>query len=301
VEKVYHVPVLLKESVSGLEIKADGDYVDVTFGGGGHSREIFSHLVSGRLFAFDQDKDASSNIIHNDRFFFIRHNFKYIRNFLKYYDVDQVDGILADLGVSSHDFDVAERGFSFRFDGNLDMRMNRDSDQTAADVVNTYSEDQLRTIFREYGEIDNAGRLAKQLVSARSIKPINTIEQFRESISSCVPKMQESKYLAKVFQALRIETNKEMDVLQEFLEQSIQLLKPGGRLVVITYHSLEDRMVKNFIRSGDLSGKQEKDFYGNVESPLIAINRKVIVPSEEEIEINPRARSGKLRIAEKKA
>jgi len=301
VEREYHVPVLLNEAVSGLEIKADGDYVDVTFGGGGHSREIFSRLKTGRLFAFDQDEDAAANVIHNDRFFFIRHNFKYIRNFLKYYDVDQVDGILADLGVSSHDFDVAERGFSFRFDGDLDMRMNRDSTQTAADLVNSYSEDQLRTMFREFGEIDNAGRLAKQLVFARNIKPVKTIEQFREAIAPCVPRLQESKYLAKVFQALRIETNKEMDVLHEFLEQSINLLKPGGRLVVITYHSLEDRMVKNFIRSGDFSGKQEKDFFGNVESPLVAINRKVIVPSEEEIEKNPRARSGKLRIAEKNA
>lgn len=300
-EREYHIPVLLNESVNGLEIKADGDYVDVTFGGGGHSREIFSRLKSGRLFAFDQDEDAAANVIHDDRFFFIRHNFKYIRNFLKYYGVEQVDGILADLGVSSHDFDVAERGFSFRFDGDLDMRMNRDSAQTAADLVNTYSEDQLRTVFREFGEIDNAGRLAKQLVSARNINSVKTIEQFRQAIAPCVPRLQESKYLAKVFQALRIETNREMDVLHEFLEQSIELLKPGGRLVVITYHSLEDRMVKNFIRSGDLSGKQEKDFFGNVESPLMAINRKVIVPTDEEIERNPRARSGKLRIAEKNA
>ncbi|BBE18861.1 rRNA small subunit methyltransferase H [Aquipluma nitroreducens] len=300
-EREYHVPVLLAESVDGLEIKANGDYVDVTFGGGGHSREIFSRLKTGRLFAFDQDEDAAVNIIHDERFFFIRHNFKYIRNFLRYYDVEQVDGILADLGVSSHDFDVAERGFSFRFDGDLDMRMNRDSTQSAADIVNTFTEDQLRTMFREYGEIDNAGRLAKQLVFARDSKPIKTIEQFKESIAPCVPKFQESKYLAKVFQALRIETNKEMDVLHEFLEQSIQLLKPGGRLVVITYHSLEDRMVKNFIKSGDFSGKQEKDFFGNVESPLVAINRKVIVPNEEEIERNPRARSAKLRIAEKNA
>jgi len=301
VEREYHVPVLLNESVNGLEIKANGDYVDVTYGGGGHSREILSRLETGRLFAFDQDEDAAANVIHDDRFFFIRHNFKYIRNFLKYYDVEQVDGILADLGVSSHDFDVAERGFSFRFDGDLDMRMNRDSSQTAADIVNTYTEDQLRTVFREYGEIDNAGRLAKQLVSARNAKPVQTIEQFKEAIAPCVSRLQESKYLAKVFQALRIETNHEMDVLHEFLEQSIQLLKPGGRLVVITYHSLEDRMVKNFIRSGDFTGKQEKDFYGNVESPLLAINRKVIVPSEDEIERNPRARSGKLRIAEKNA
>ncbi len=300
-EREYHVPVLLAESVNGLEIKANGDYVDVTFGGGGHSREIFSRLKTGRLFAFDQDEDAAQNVIHDDRFFFIRHNFKYIRNFLKYYEVEQVDGILADLGVSSHDFDVAERGFSFRFDGDLDMRMNRDSEQTAADIVNTFTEDQLRTMFREYGEIDNAGRLSRQLVSARNLKAVKTIQQFKEAIAPCTPRLQESKYLAKVFQALRIETNKEMDVLHEFLEQSIQLLKPGGRLVVITYHSLEDRMVKNFIKSGDFSGKQEKDFYGNVESPLVAINRKVIVPTEDELERNPRSRSAKLRIAEKNA
>ena len=300
-ERAYHIPVLLNESVGGLEIKANGDYVDVTFGGGGHSREIFSRLKSGRLFAFDQDEDAAANVIHDDRFFFIRHNFKYIRNFLKYYKVEKVDGILADLGVSSHDFDVAERGFSFRFDGDLDMRMNRDSDQTAADIVNSYTEDQLRKVFREYGEIDNAGRLARQLVSARNAKEVKTIEQFREAIGPCIPRLQESKYLAKVFQALRIETNKEMDVLHEFLVQSIELLKPGGRLVVITYHSLEDRMVKNFMRSGDSSGKQEQDFFGNVDSPLVAVNRRVIVPGQDELERNPRSRSAKLRIAEKKS
>ena len=299
-EREYHVPVLLNESVGGLEIKANGDYVDVTFGGGGHSREILSRLKTGRLFAFDQDEDAAANIINDERFFFIRHNFKYIRNFLKYFGVEHVDGILADLGVSSHDFDVAERGFSFRFDGDLDMRMNRDTTQTAADIVNSYAEDRLREIFREYGEIDNAGRLARQIATARQTKSVRTIDEFRVAIQPCVPKMQESKYLAKVFQALRIETNREMEVLHEFLEQSIELLKPGGRLVVITYHSLEDRMVKNFIKSGDFSGKQEKDFYGNVDSPLIAINRKVIVPTDEEIERNPRARSAKLRIAEKK-
>ena len=292
---------MLDESVNGLEIKAQGDYVDVTFGGGGHSREIFSRLTSGRLFAFDQDEDAAANIIKEDRFYFIRHNFKYIRNFLKYYQVEKVDGILADLGVSSHDFDVAERGFSFRFDGDLDMRMNRDSTQTAADIINTYTEDQIRKVFREYGEIDNAGRLAREVVAARNIKPIKTIEQFRKAILPCTPRLQESKYLAKVFQALRIETNREMDVLHEFLVQSIELLKPGGRLVVITYHSLEDRMVKNFMRSGDSTGKQEQDFFGNVDSPLVPINRRVIVPSEEELERNPRARSAKLRIAEKKS
>jgi 16S rRNA (cytosine1402-N4)-methyltransferase len=301
VEGVYHIPVLLHESVDGLKINENGDYVDVTFGGGGHSREIFSRLKSGRLFAFDQDEDAAANIIDNDRFFFIRHNFQYIRNFLKYYQVEQVDGILADLGVSSHDFDVAERGFSFRFDGDLDMRMNRDATQTAADIVNTFSEEQLRTVFREYGEIDNAGRLARQVVLARGSQPVKTIGQFREAIAPCVPRLQESKYLAKVFQALRIETNKEMDVLLEFLEQSIELLKPGGRLVVITYHSLEDRLVKNFMRSGDASGKQETDFFGNVKAPMEVVNRKVIVPGDDEIERNPRARSAKLRIAEKKA
>jgi 16S rRNA (cytosine1402-N4)-methyltransferase len=298
---VYHVPVLLNESVSGLEIKADGDYVDVTFGGGGHSREIFSRLKTGRLFAFDQDEDAAAYAIESERFYFIRHNFRFIRNFLRYYGLEQVDGILADLGVSSHDFDVAGRGFSFRFDGDLDMRMNRDAAQTAADLVNAYPEDQLRQVFREYGEIENAGRLARQIISARGASPLNTIGQFRAAIDPCVPKFQESKYLAKVFQALRIETNHEMDALHDFLEQSIELLKPGGRLVVITYHSLEDRMVKNFIRSGDFSGKQEQDFFGNVTTPLEAVNRKVIVPSEEEIGQNPRARSAKLRIAEKKA
>ena len=300
-EREYHKPVLLNESINGLEIKANGDYVDVTFGGGGHSREIFSRLATGRLFAFDQDQDAAANIIHDDRFFFIRHNFKYLRNFLKYYQVEKVDGILADLGVSSHDFDVAERGFSFRFDGDLDMRMNRDASQTAADIVNTYTEEQLRQIFREYGEIDNAGKLARELVVSRNARPVQTIEQFIAAIAPCTPKFQESKYLAKVFQALRIETNREMDVLHDFLEQSIELLKPGGRLVVITYHSLEDRMVKNFIRSGDASGKQEQDFFGNVDSPLVAINRKVIVPTKEELEENPRSRSAKLRIAQKKA
>lgn len=292
---------MLNESISGLEIKANGDYVDVTFGGGGHSREIFSRLKTGRLFAFDQDEDAAANVINSDRFFFIRHNFRYIRNFLRYYGLEKVDGILADLGVSSHDFDEAGRGFSFRFDGDLDMRMNRDATPTAADLVNSYSEEQLRQMFRDYGEIDNAGRLAKQLVSARSENPVKTISQFRDAIAPCVPKFQESKYLAKVFQALRIETNHEMDVLHDFLEQSIELLKPGGRLVVITYHSLEDRMVKNFIKSGDFSGKQEQDFFGNVSAPLEAVNRKVIVPSDEEVEQNPRARSAKLRIAEKKA
>ncbi|MGD9931518.1 MAG: 16S rRNA (cytosine(1402)-N(4))-methyltransferase RsmH [Mangrovibacterium sp.] len=298
-EQVYHIPVLLNESVEGLNIQKDGDYVDVTFGGGGHSRHILNQLSAGRLFAFDQDEDAAANAFDDPRFYFIRHNFRYIRHFLRYYQVEQVDGILADLGVSSHDFDVAERGFSFRFTGDLDMRMNRNASKTAADIINEYDEEKLVRVFREFGEVENARRLVKQLMAARQVRPIRTIDQFKEAISPCVSKKNESKYLAKVFQALRIETNGELDVLKEFLEQSARLLKPGGRLVVITYHSLEDRLVKNFIRTGNFEGKQEKDFYGNVSSSLVAVNRKVIIPGEEEIERNPRARSAKLRIAEK--
>ena len=298
-EQPYHIPVLLNESIEGLNIQEDGDYVDVTFGGGGHSREILKHLGNGRLIAFDQDEDAARNAFDDPRFIFVRHNFKYIRNFLRYHNVDMVDGILADLGVSSHDFDVAERGFSFRFSGDLDMRMNRDAKLTAADIVNKYEEEKLIRIFREYGEINNAYRLVKQIVASRQAIPIKTIDQFKTIVGSCVPKKNESKYLAKVFQALRIETNRELDVLKDFLQQSAELLKPGGRLVVITYHSLEDRLVKNFIKSGNFEGKQEKDFYGNVSSILTAVNRKIIVPDDEEIERNPRARSAKLRVAEK--
>lgn len=298
-EQAYHIPVLLNESIEGLNIQPDGEYVDVTFGGGGHSREILKNIESGRLFGFDQDEDAAANAFDDSRFVFVRHNFRYIRNFLRYHGVEQVDGILADLGVSSHDFDVAERGFSFRFSGALDMRMNRDAKLTAADIVNTYDEARLIQVFREYGEVNNAYRLVKQILAARQQKPVRTIDQFKEIIAPCVPKRTESKYLAKVFQALRIETNGELDVLKDFLEQSAELLKPGGRLVVITYHSLEDRLVKNFIKAGNFEGKQEKDFYGNVSSVLQAVNRKVIVPTEEEIERNPRARSAKLRIAEK--
>jgi len=297
--QAYHIPVLLHESVQGLDINPSGDYADVTFGGGGHSREIFKQLTTGRLFGFDQDEDAAANIIHDERFFFIRHNFKYLRNFLKYYQVEQLDGILADLGVSSHDFDVADRGFSFRFDADLDMRMNRDACKTAADIVNEYPEEELLFVFREYGELQNAYKLMKELVKYRSTRKIKTIAQFKEAISACIPPAMESKYLAKVFQALRIETNNEMGALKDFLEQTVELLKPGGRLVVITYHSLEDRMVKNFMKAGNFTGEQEKDFYGNVSSPFQLINRKIIIPGEEEIERNPRARSGKLRIAEK--
>ncbi|WP_053189050.1 16S rRNA (cytosine(1402)-N(4))-methyltransferase RsmH [Sunxiuqinia dokdonensis] len=298
-EQPYHIPVLLNESIEGLNIQKDGDYVDVTFGGGGHSCELLKSIDTGRLFGFDQDEDAAANAFDDPRFIFVRHNFKYIRNFLRYHGVEKVDGILADLGVSSHDFDVAERGFSFRFSGALDMRMNRDSKTTAADVVNDYPEEQLIKIFREYGEVDNAYRLTKQIVAARQLQPIKTIDQFKSVISDCVSKKNEAKYLAKVFQALRIETNGELEVLKDFLVQSAELLKPGGRLVVITYHSLEDRLVKNFIKAGNFEGKQDKDFYGNVSSVLKAVNRKVIIPNDEEIARNPRARSAKLRIAEK--
>ena len=299
-EQAYHIPVLLHESVQGLHINPEGDYVDVTFGGGGHSREIFKNQTTGRLFGFDQDEDAVANSIADERFFFIRHNFRYMRNFLKYYKVEKVDGILADLGVSSHDFDVAGRGFSFRFDGDLDMRMNRDSGKTAADVVNNYPEKDLLRVLKEYGEIQNASRLTREIVKARTSGKIKTIGDFKKVIAACIPPAQESKYLAKVFQALRIETNKEMEALEDFLEQTVDLLKPGGRLVVITYHSLEDRMVKNFMKAGNISGEQEKDFYGNVNTPFELINRSVIVPDEDEIKRNPRARSAKLRIAEKK-
>ncbi|WP_339735664.1 16S rRNA (cytosine(1402)-N(4))-methyltransferase RsmH [uncultured Sunxiuqinia sp.] len=298
-EQPYHIPVLLNESIEGLNIQKDGDYVDVTFGGGGHSRELLKSIDKGRLFGFDQDEDAAANAFDDPRFIFVRHNFKYIRNFLRYHGVEKVDGILADLGVSSHDFDVAERGFSFRFSGALDMRMNRDSKTTAADLVNEYSEEQLIKVFREYGEVDNAYRLTKQILTARQYQPIKTIDQFKSVISDCVSKKNEAKYLAKVFQALRIETNGELEVLKDFLMQSAELLKPGGRLVVITYHSLEDRLVKNFIKAGNFEGQQDKDFYGNVSSVLKAVNRKIIIPDDEEIARNPRARSAKLRIAEK--
>ena len=298
-EQAYHIPALLNECIDGLNIRPEGDYVDVTFGGGGHSREILKKLSQGRLFAFDQDEDALVNIPDDPRLHFIRHNFKYLRNFLYYFGIERVDGILADLGVSSHDFDVAERGFSFRFSGDLDMRMNRNAKKTAADVINGYGEGELIRIFREYGEIDNARRLVKEVLFARESAAIKTIDQFKEIIAGCVSKKNETKYLAKVFQALRIETNEELEVLKDFLVQSAGLLRPGGRLVVITYHSLEDRLVKNFIRAGNFEGQQEKNFYGHVTSILTAVNRKVIVPDEEETERNPRARSAKLRIAEK--
>ena len=296
----YHVPVLLKPSVEGLNIRPDGVYVDVTFGGGGHSREILSRLgADGRLLAFDQDEDAERNIVNDPRLTFVRSNFRYLHNFLRYHGVEQADGILADLGVSSHHLDDGGRGFSFRFDGRLDMRMNKRAGTTAADVVNTYEEERLADVFYLYGELKNSRELAAALVKARNGQRIETIGQFLDVVNPLFGREREKKELAKVFQALRIEVNQEMEALKEMLQAATKALRPGGRLAVITYHSLEDRMVKNIIRTGNVNGKAEQDFYGRVHAPLKAINNKVIVPTDEEVERNPRSRSAKLRIAEK--
>ena len=297
---MYHVPVLLEESVSGLNIDPDGVYLDLTFGGGGHSREILKRLKDGCLIGFDQDSDALANVPDDSRFIFVNHNFRYLRNFLRYCGYDEADGILADLGVSSHEFDEAGRGFSFRFDAELDMRMNQRSRLKATDILNTYSEENLIRIFRNYGEVDNVRRLVDLIVNARTGKMITRSEEFLQVIAPCVPKQKEKKYLAQVYQALRIEVNGELEALEDMLKEAERALRPGGRLVVITYHSLEDRIVKNFLKSGNFEGKVEKDFYGHVKRNFQLVNRKVIVPSEEEIERNPRARSAKLRIAEKR-
>lgn len=300
-EQTYHVPVLLQESICGLNLQDGGIYVDVTFGGGGHSREILRRMgKESRLFSFDQDEDAERNIVDDSRFTFVRSNFRYLRNFLRYYGVEEVDGILADLGVSSHHFDDSERGFSFRFDGKLDMRMNRRAGMTAADVVNTYDEERLADVFYLYGELKNSRKLANVLVKARARKPFDTIGDFLEVVKPLYGREREKKELAKVFQALRIEVNEEMQALKEMLYAAAEALKPGGRLVVITYHSLEDRMVKNLMKTGNIEGKADQDFYGNVKTPFRLINNKVIVPADEEILRNPRSRSAKLRIAEKK-
>lgn len=296
----YHNPVLLKECIEGLNINPAGIYVDVTFGGGGHSREILKHLTTGKLYAFDQDDDAVKNKIDDERFVLIKQNFRYLKNFLKMYNALPIDGLLADLGVSSHQFDEAERGFSIRFNAKLDMRMDQNGKQTAADVLNTYSEEELKRIFKLYGEVDNAGYLASIIFHNRKDKHIDTVNDLKVMITKCVKKGRENQYYAQVFQALRIEVNKELDVLQELLTQSLEVLKPGGRLVVISYHSLEDRLVKNIMRSGKFEGEVEKDFYGNQLTPFKQITKKPIVPSAEENEINSRARSAKLRIAEKK-
>ena len=300
-ERTYHIPVLLMPSVDGMNIRPDGIYADMTFGGGGHSREILSRLGDGgRLLSFDQDEDAERNIVDNPHFTFVRSNFRYLKNFLRYHGIEQVDGILADLGVSSHHFDDSERGFSFRGDGPLDMRMNKRAGITAADVVNNYSEERLADIFYLYGELKNSRKIASVLAKARAIQPINTIGEFLEVIKPLFGREREKKELAKVFQALRIEVNHEMEALKEMLCATAEVLRPGGRLVVITYHSLEDRLVKNMMKTGNVEGKMEKDFYGNVETPFRLVNNKVIVPSDKEIAENPRSRSAKLRIAEKK-
>lgn len=296
----YHVPVLLNESVDGLNIKAGGVYVDVTFGGGGHSKEILSRLPEGaHLFSFDQDADAERNIIADDKFTFVRSNFRYIKNFMRYHEVDGIDGVLADLGVSSHHFDDSERGFSFRFDGKLDMRMNQRAGKTAADIVNTYEEEALADLFYLYGELKNSRKIASAIVKARSTKALRTIEDLLNIVKPMFGREREKKELAKVFQALRIEVNQEMDALKEMLLAATELLNPGGRLSVITYHSLEDRIVKNLMKTGNCEGKEDKDFFGRSSSPYRLINNKVIVPDADEQERNPRSRSAKLRIAEK--
>lgn len=301
VKQTYHIPVLLDESIDGLNLKKGGIYVDVTFGGGGHSKEILRRMDrSCKLYSFDQDEDAEKNIVADDRFTFVRSNFRYLKNFLKYYGVTEVDGILADLGVSSHHFDDSERGFSFRFDGKLDMRMNKRAGTTAADIVNSYDEERLANIFYLYGELKNSRKLAATLVKRREMKPFDTISDFLEVIKPLFGKEREKKELAKVFQALRIEVNQEMESLKEMLYAASEILKPGGRLSVITYHSLEDRMVKNIMKTGNIEGKMEQDFFGNIKTPFKIINNKVIVPDNDEIETNPRSRSAKLRIAEKK-
>lgn len=295
----YHNPVMLFECMEGLAIKDGGTYVDVTFGGGGHSKEILKRLKDGRLIGFDQDADALENKIDDERFVLVPQNFKYLKNYLKIYGVVGVDGVLADLGVSSHQFDVGERGFSIRFDGPLDMRMNQKTDLTAEKIVNEYSEEELIKLFREYGEIKNAKKLVFEIVSARLGGRIKTTMELNDIVSVCVPGKMRNKYLAQVFQALRIEVNDEMGVLKDLLQQVKEVLNPGGRLVVITYHSLEDRLVKNFLRKGSFFGELEKDFFGNPLLDFKMINKKPIVSTAEELVINNRARSAKLRVAEK--
>ena len=297
----YHVPVLLRESVDLLDVKSGGIYADLTFGGGGHSREILRRLGKrGTLFGFDQDLDAMANIPDDGRFVFVRNNFRFLRGSLRDAGVVQVDGILADLGVSSHHFDAEERGFSFRYDAELDMRMNRQGKLSAREVVNEYGEGELVRIIREYGELNSAGRIARAIVRERESGEIATVGDLKEVVMPMIPRGEESKFLAKLFQAIRIEVNREMDALKMMLEQSLKVLRPGGRLVVITYHSLEDRLVKNFMRAGNFEGEAEKDFFGKANAPFEIVTRKAIAPTEEEIERNNRSRSAKLRAAMKR-
>lgn len=300
-EGVYHIPVLRQETVDGLGIKPDGIYADMTFGGGGHSREILSRLgKEGRLYSFDQDEDAEQNIVDDPRLTFVRSNFRYLKNWMRYYGVEQLDGVLADLGVSSHHLDAEDRGFSFRFEAPLDMRMNTRAGLNAADVLNTYSEEQLADMFYLYGELKNSRRIAAAVVKSRRTQPITQTGEFLELLKPLFGRDREKKELAKVFQALRIEVNHEMEALKEMLTAATDLLKPGGRLSVLTYHSLEDRMVKNLIRSGNVEGRITQDLFGRTDAPLRAVNNKVIIPDSDEQERNPRSRSAKLRIAEKK-
>lgn len=297
---VYHIPALLSETLDGLSIKPSGTYVDVTFGGGGHSRAILELLgEGGRLFSFDQDEDAIKNKLDDNRFTFVYSNFRFLSNFMRYYEVNGVDGILGDLGVSFHHFDDSERGFSFRWDGELDMRMNRKGSRTAAWIVNNYTEEQLADVFYLYGELKNARRISGAICVARQKESIMRIEQLLSIVRPMINPKQEKKELAQIFQALRIEVNGELDALKQFLKQSLKELKVGGRLAIITYHSLEDRLVKNFLRSGNFNGEVEKDFFGKNLSPFKLVNNKPIVPTDEEILRNPRARSAKLRVAQK--
>ncbi len=296
----YHVPVLLNESIEALDINPDGIYVDVTFGGGGHSRAILEKLSTrGHLFSFDQDLDAMKNAFQDDRFTFVRSNFMYLKNFLKYYGVEKIDGLLADLGVSSHHFDDEERGFSFRFNAPLDMRMNKSTSVSASDVLNTYPESKLTNIFSLYGELSNAKKIAHTIVQKRNDNPIIDTNQLLDIVKPYFMREREKKDLAKLFQALRIEVNNEMQVLRKMLNQTAEVMNSNGKLVVITYHSLEDRIVKNFIKSGNCEGDIQKDFYGNIISPFKALNNKVITPSEIEMNANPRSRSAKMRVAVK--
>lgn len=297
-ETAYHIPALLTETIDGLSVKPDGVYVDCTFGGGGHARAILEALgPAGRLFGFDQDEDAIANIPDDPRFTFVRGNFRFLKNYLRYFGVNKVDGILADLGVSFHHFDEADRGFSFRYEGQLDMRMNRNSELTAAKVLNTYTEEKLADVLYLYGELHQSRRIARAIVNARSQQPLEQISSLMEVIRPFFAREKEKKDMARVFQALRIEVNRELEVLKSLLKQSVEMLNPEGRLVLITYHSLEDRLVKNFIRTGNFEGKPDKDFFGNTIAPLKAVNHKVIVAGGEEVERNPRSRSAKLRIA----
>lgn len=300
--ETYHVPVLLQESVDGLDIQPGGIYIDVTFGGGGHSKEILSRISGGgHLYSFDQDADAERNVVPHEDFTFVCSNFRYLKNWMRYYGVDGIDGLLADLGVSSHHFDDETRGFSFRYeDAPLDMRMNKRAGKTAADIVNDYEEEELADIFYLYGELKNSRRIASTLAKTRAEKRIETTTDFIKAVEPLFKREREKKDMAKLFQALRIEVNHEMDALKEMLKSATKLLKPGGRLSVITYHSLEDRIVKNVMKSGNPEGKITQDFFGRIETPFKLINNKVIVPSQEEQERNPRSRSAKLRIAEKK-